>query len=166
MANVEEDEAGRLRAFRRRFGRAFDSREGEPAPARVEEGVAAAPAEAPTATREEDGVVKQVVRRDALMGGKSEGKGKAADDADAEAEAKVEMSKDRPPPSATLKTQKEADPESQGMGATGSWGEDFGEGDNLMDLISSYGTNEHAQKTQQQESQGTPKSTKSGKGKK
>ena len=137
MANVEEDEAGRLRAFRRKFGRAFDAREGEPAPAKVED--LNAPSSAPTATREEDGVVKEVIRSDARAGGKSEGRGQASSGVEAEAEARDEQTSDRPPPSAAVKTQKEAEEGGQGMGTSAGWGEDFGEDENLMDLISSAG---------------------------
>ena len=149
MANVEEDEAGRLRAFRRRFGRAFDSREGEPAPAQVEGGLTDAPAEAPTATQEDDGLVKEIIKRDARKGAKSEGQRKSIKGEDAEAEARVELSSGRSPPSAAVKGQKEAESTGQGMGTTAGWGEDFGEGDNLMDLISSYGVSEEQQRQQQ-----------------
>lgn len=165
MANIEEDEAGRLRAFRRKFGRAFDSREGEPAPARVEDAAAAAgaPSEAPTATQEDDGVVKGVFGRDARAGAKSEGGEGGVAAAETAADVESEVGKTSSPPPAALKTQKEAEPTGQGMGTTGGWGEDFGEDDNLMDLISRYGTNDHAQKLQQQQAQ---TSSKTGGGKK
>ncbi|KAB8532586.1 hypothetical protein FH972_025531 [Carpinus fangiana] len=72
MANVEEDEAGRLRAFRRRFGRGWDARsaEGEEslsvADAPVEEGAegAAEPeVEGRAAERRETKETKETVKK-------------------------------------------------------------------------------------------------------
>ncbi|KAL9055042.1 MAG: hypothetical protein Q9162_003807 [Coniocarpon cinnabarinum] len=136
MANVEEDEAGRLRAFRRKFGRAFDAREGMPAPAQTEESGAD---DEVVGTREEEGTMMEIRAGDARRGRKSEGRVSRQEDGDVEVDGKI--GGDRPP-AAAGKQQKEADPAGQGLGTTQAWGEDFGEDDNLMDLISSAGKEE------------------------
>ena len=137
---MEEDEAGRLRAFRRKFGRAFDSREGMPAPVQVDsvdQGPSKTPEvalmDAPPATQEDDGAIKVSMRRTE----KDQNEARAQlNEATAQGEGVVGADK---PPSAAAKQQAEADPRGQGLGTTAAWGEDFGEQDNLMDLISDAG---------------------------
>ena len=153
MANIEEDEAGRLRAFRRKFGRGFDSREREPAPAQVEDAPEGFAPQAPVATQEDDGVVKEVIRKDAGKGAKSEDRRQAGIRTEPDAESQEALGGVASPAPAAAKTQKEAQPDGQGSATTGGWGEDYGEGDNLMDLISSYGTENQAKMQKQQQGQ-------------
>lgn len=154
MANVEEDQAGRLRAFRRRFGRAFDSsfdddNNNDDDDAMGSARQAAADADVSQAERK--------ARADIAT---------ATSGMDDGAAPSTTPSTGTPPESAASKTQTEASLHGQGLGTTSSsgWNMDSSDEDanqkanetesrkaqeddqdNLIDLISSYSGGEAEQ---------------------
>lgn len=148
MANVEEDEAGRLRAFRRRFGRAFDSAATEPS------------ASQPSAAPENEAASK--AQSDAAEGKrerKSESPSPSLDGGVPGASRE---------PSAALKTQDGAAPRGAGAQTTRDSGtsDDEEENDNLMDLLNSYASQDDRGGTARVVQRGGGESTARGKGNK